>query len=98
MVEWGSSHSTAKTDFIARVPFRDSQTRSHFPARAASIAAMSIFPIVIMESMARFAAARSGSVVASSSTRGVICQEKPQRSLHQPQALYWPPLPTIASQ
>ena len=63
-----------------------------------SIVAMSIFRIVIIASMARFAAARSGSVVASSSARGVICHEKPQRSLHQPQALSRPPLPTIASQ
>jgi len=68
------------------------------PRRAASIVAMSIFPIVIIASMARFAAARSGSVVASISTRGVICQENPQRSLHQPQALSLPPLPTIAFQ
>src|SRR5215217_409058 len=68
------------------------------PRRAASIVAMSIFLIVIMASMARFAAARSGSVVDSSSARGVICQEKPQRSLHQPQALSWPPLPTMAFQ
>ena len=30
--------------------------------------------------------------------RGVICQDNPQRSLHQPQALSWPPLPTIAFQ
>jgi hypothetical protein len=45
------------------------------PRRAASIVAMSIFLIVIMASIARFAAARSGSVVASSNTRGVICQE-----------------------
>jgi hypothetical protein len=28
----------------------------------------------------------------------VICQERPQRSLHQPQALSWPPLPTMAFQ
>ena len=35
---------------------------------------------------------------ASVSTRGVICQERPQRSLHQPHALSVPPLPTIAFQ
>jgi hypothetical protein len=28
--------------------------------------------------------------------RGVICHDKPHLSLHQPQALAWPPLPTIA--
>ena len=27
---------------------------------------------------------------------GVICHEKPQRSLHQPHMLSWPPLPTMA--
>ena len=53
-------------------------------ARAASIAAMSIFRIVIIAFIARLAAARSGSCVAASSARGVICHEKPQRSLHQP--------------
>ena len=35
---------------------------------------------------------------ASVSVRGVICQERPQRSLHQPQSLSCPPLPTIAFQ
>ena len=40
----------------------------------------------------------AGMVIASVSTRGVICQDKPQRSLHQPHALSWPPLPTIAFQ
>ena len=54
------------------------------PRRAASIAAMSIFFIPIIASNARLAAARSGSVIASISARGVICQDKPQRSLHQP--------------
>ena len=59
---------------------------------------MSIFVIVIIASKARFAASRSELVVRSSSRLGVICQEKPQRSLHQPHALSLPPLPTIASQ
>jgi hypothetical protein len=39
-----------------------------------------------------------GSVVASSSTRGVICQDKPHLSLHHPHALSAPPLPTMAFQ
>ena len=43
-------------------------------------------------------AAASGLLRASSRTRGVICQEKPHRSLHQPQALSSPPLSTIALQ
>jgi hypothetical protein len=36
--------------------------------------------------------------IASVSTRGVICQETPHLSLHQPHALSWPPLPTMAFQ
>jgi len=59
---------------------------------------MSILRIVIMASNARLAAALSGLLLARSSARGVICQEKPQRSLHQPQALSCPPLPTMAFQ
>jgi hypothetical protein len=54
------------------------------PATARSIAAMSIFFIVIMASIARLAAAMSGLFTALRSARGVTCQEKPQRSLHQP--------------
>ena len=54
------------------------------PRRADSIVAMSIFFIFIIASIARFAAARSGSVVASSRARGVICQANPQPSVHQP--------------
>src|ERR1700733_10770800 len=68
------------------------------PRRAASIAAMSIFLIVIIASNARLAAAGSGSVIASISATGVICQDSPHLSLHQPHSLSWPPLPTIASQ
>ena len=56
-------------------------------ATAASILATSIFCIVIIASNARLAAALSGLVIASSRTRGVICQEKPHLSLHQPQSL-----------
>src|SRR5687768_7064347 len=68
------------------------------PRRAASIAAMSIFLISIIASNARLAAARSGSVIACVRAIGVICQDRPHLSLHQPQALSWPPLPTIAFQ
>ena len=68
------------------------------PRAAVSIATMSIFVIVIMASIARFAAASSWPFIASSKARGVICQEKPQRSLHQPHALSSPPLSTIAFQ
>ena len=65
---------------------------------AASMAAMSILFIVSIASNARLAAARSGSVTACVSAIGVICQDKPRLSLHQPHALSWPPLPTIAFQ
>lgn len=51
----------------------------------------------IIASNTRRAASGSGSAIASVSTRGVICHDTPHRSLHQPQALSWPPLPTIAS-
>ena len=67
------------------------------PRRAASIAATSIFRIVIMASNARFASAPPAAM-ASVRTRGVICQEIPHLSLHQPQALAWPPLPIMAFQ
>jgi hypothetical protein len=59
--------------------------------------ATSIFCIVIMASNARFASSPPAAS-ASVSARGVICQESPQRSLHQPQSLSCPPLPTIAFQ
>ena len=64
-----------------------------YPRRAASIAAMSILVICIIASKARLAAAGSGSVIASDSAIGVICQDSPHLSLHQPQALSAPPLP-----
>src|ERR1043166_3203429 len=67
------------------------------PRRAASIAAMSIFFIVIIASKARFASPPPAAS-ASVSARGVICQEMPQRSLHQPHWLSVPPLPTIEFQ
>jgi hypothetical protein len=59
--------------------------------------ATSIFFIVIMASKARLASAPPAAI-ASVSVRGVICQERPQRSLHQPQSLSWTRLPTIAFQ
>ena len=68
------------------------------PRRAASIAAMSIFFICIIASNARLAAAGSGSVIALVRASGVICQDRPHLSLHQPQALSSPPLPTMAFQ
>src|SRR4051812_25543661 len=80
-----------------RVP-PTAQASAVSPLKAASIVAMSIFVIGIIASKARLAAAVSRLLVASSRTRGVICQEKPHRSLHQPQALSSPPLSTIAFQ
>jgi len=55
------------------------------------------FFIGIIASNARFASAPPAAS-ASVSTRGVICQERPQRSLHHPHWLSWPPLSTIAFQ
>jgi hypothetical protein len=61
------------------------------------MAAMSIFFICIIASNARLAAARSGSVTAFVNARGVICQDRPHLSLHQPHARSSPPLLTSAS-
>jgi hypothetical protein len=55
----------------------------HALRRAASMVATSIFFIGIIASKARFASPPPAAS-ASVSTRGVICQERPQRSLHQP--------------
>src|SRR5262245_59504990 len=69
----------------------------HQPRRAALILAMSILSISIIAAKARLASAPPADS-ASINTRGVICQEMPQRSLHQPHALSSPPLVTIALQ
>jgi hypothetical protein len=55
-----------------------------FPRRAASMVAMSIFRISIIASNARLASAHPAAM-ALERARGVICQDNPQRSLHQPQ-------------
>ena len=62
------------------------------PRRAASIAAMSIFFMPIIASNARFASSPPAAS-ASVSTRGVICQETPHLSLHQP---HWALLAAVA--
>lgn len=62
------------------------------PRRAASIAAMSIFFLVIIASNARLAAARAGSVIACVKAADVICRDTPHLSLHQPHALSCPRL------
>ena len=59
---------------------------------------MSILPIVIIASNERLRTAGSGSVMASVRARGVICHDRPHLSLHQPQALSRPLLPTMAFQ
>jgi hypothetical protein len=53
--------------------------------------------MVIMAAKARFDSSPPAAS-ASVSARGVICDESPQRSLHQPHWLSVPPLPTIAFQ
>lgn len=59
--------------------------------------AMSIFFIGIIALKARLASALSWLVTASINMRGLICQEMPHRSLHQPHWLSCPPLLTMAS-
>ena len=76
---------------------RSDMNATRQPRRAASMVAMSIFFIGIIASKARFASPPPAAS-ASVNTRGVICQERPQRSLHQPHWLSVPPLPTIAFQ
>ena len=63
-----------------RMRNRAAGRRRSQPRRAASIAAMSIFRIVIIASKARLAAAGSGSAIASIRARGVICQYNPHLS------------------
>lgn len=70
---------------------RRTPSYSDHPCRAASMVAMSILRIGIIASKARFASPPPAAS-ASVSARGVICQERPQRSLHQPHWLSWPPL------
>src|SRR5687768_10052128 len=83
-------------------PQNEQQRLLHFvlrtaqPRRAASILATSILFICIIASKARLAAAVSGPVIASVRAIGVICQDKPHLSVHQPHAFSCPPLPTIA--
>ena len=81
--------------WINEMPDGSKQQRQ--PRRAASIAATSIFFIPIITSNARFASSPPAAST-SVSTRGVICQETPHLSLHQPHALSCPPLPTMAFQ
>src|ERR1039458_243512 len=57
---------------------------------------MSIFFIGIIASNARLAAAGSRSESAAVRARGVICQDTPHLSLHQPHWPSWPPFRTIA--
>jgi hypothetical protein len=93
--EKGGFSQTELSPILRRMDIGEHPLR--YPRRAASILATSIFFICIMASKARFASAPPAAS-ASVSGRGVICQERPQRSLHQPQALSCPPLPTIAFQ
>src|SRR5688572_11971188 len=66
-----------------------------YPRRAASILATSILLISIIAVKARLASLPPAAI-ASVRTRGVICQERPQRSWHQPHSLASPPLLMMA--
>ncbi len=70
----------------------------HAPLNAFSIAATSIFFIVIIAWKARPAASRSELVVASISCFGVTCHDRPKGSFSQPHWLSWPPLAVRAFQ
>src|SRR5688572_6985360 len=76
---------------------RGCDTTYAVPRTADSILATSIFCISIIAPKARLATSPP-LAIASVSTRGVICQDNPHLSLHQPHALSTPPLPTIAFQ
>src|ERR1051325_7995077 len=89
---------------VAAMPFpsatlgcRLKRHHSHQPRRAASILAMSILSMSIIAAKTRLASAPPAAI-ASVNTRGVICQEIPQRSLHQPHHFASPPLVIIAFQ
>src|SRR6185312_237877 len=75
----------------------ENQAGTASPLTAASILATSILPIVIIASNARLATSPPWDI-ASVSTRGVICHDRPHLSLHQPHSLGAPPLPMIAFQ
>ena len=99
-IRWVSYHfetRVLKARIARDLTNKDVSACSRQPRRAASMAAMSIFVIVIIASKARFASPPPAAS-ASVSARGVICQERPQRSLHQLHWLSVPPLPTIAFQ
>ena len=88
-----SKRAQYETSCVDEVRYRDERRVSHWrtatsqPRNAASIAVMSIFFIVIIASNALLAAARSGLVYAFVRAIGVICQEMPHLSLHQPHSL-----------
>src|SRR5262249_596726 len=67
------------------------------PRRPPLSAATSIFSMPLIASNARFAPSPPAAS-ASVSPRGVICQETPHLSLHQPHSLSCPPLPRMAFQ
>jgi hypothetical protein len=89
------THAGRNSDFLT--PIGDSCKLSYHSTAAASIAATSILRIVIIAANAR-AATSPPYAIAFVRTCGVICQCSPYLSLHQPQALSAPPLPTIAFQ
>jgi len=64
--------------------------------QARRAAAISIFFIWNMASVARFAFAASGSVTMSMSSVGTTCQETPNLSLSQPQGCSWPPAVSLS--
>ncbi len=81
--KWLPDLAEFRTVVMDRTPFQ----AGYAPRCARSMVATSILRISIMASNTRFAAARSGSFIPRVSATGVICQDTPHLSLHQPQAL-----------
>ena len=77
---------------------RSTHRRVHLSLAALPrMAVMSIFFMLIIAAKTRLASSPPASTPAVSA-RGLICQQRPQRSLHQPHWFSAPPLPTIAFQ
>ena len=81
----GFCHGKAPTPYTVSDPMsRFRGACRYVPRTAALIFAMSILPISIIASKARLAVCPPAAM-ASVRTRGVICQDTPHLSLHQPQ-------------
>ena len=94
---WSPARAFACNMCSGRRGERAFRQKWHQPPMAFSIAAMSILLIGIIASKARLALSPPA-LRESVNTLGVICQDTPHLSLHQPHWLSSPPLSTIAFQ